>query len=375
MILNLAPERKYHQETLSSLNFANRTKRIEVRESENEPAFKGCTRAVPTFSSTSLQRQPLKPLGSFIYNSAVRPLNPPNKQGDTQGRAFSVYSDTARLPNAAYMETLRQSPLKRPSDLLSSCSRPTKRWNPDLVLLKAQPTISQKAIERIVEDKIANIFTARALAQPATASLPDFSKEVQKRLEDLEKKIDGKDGGREQGLTFLFMAKQHALRGDDSSALRMFTLAKDYFPDNQKLDLKIERLRKRVHQRMFKKQRNEPRIAILESDPERDKCLVYSDFSRPKESSSDIQEGWANAQLGTESSKLDTTTKKSEVTRDNSNYETEIHAKDKGYESDGSFHYKAKTEKDGGMSRNVYEEVHTPRTRRLLDIVNTREVS
>src|SRR6201994_3313883 len=41
MILNLAPVRSYHLDTLSSLNFANRTKKIEVNEVENEPIFKG----------------------------------------------------------------------------------------------------------------------------------------------------------------------------------------------------------------------------------------------------------------------------------------------------------------------------------------------
>lgn len=40
MILNLAPVRSYHLDTISSLNFANRTKKIELREVENEPIFK-----------------------------------------------------------------------------------------------------------------------------------------------------------------------------------------------------------------------------------------------------------------------------------------------------------------------------------------------
>ena len=110
------------------------------------------------------------------------------------------------------------------------------------MLLKAQPAISQTAIEKIIEDKVTDILTARASGHSAMAPLPDISTEVQKRLEVLEKKIDGKDSGRERGLNFLLTAKQHALRGDDLSKL-----AKDYFPDNQKLDLKIEHLRKKAH--------------------------------------------------------------------------------------------------------------------------------
>ena len=375
MILNLAPERKYHQDTLSSLNFANRTKRIEVREIENEPAFKGCTRAVPTSIGISLQRQPLRPLGTFFHNSAVHALNLPSKQGDRHVKGFSVYSDKARLSNAAHTETLRHSPLKRPSDPSLSSSRPTKRRSPDRGLLKAQPAISQKAIEKIIEDKVTDILTARALGQSAMAPQPDISTEVQKRLEILEKKIDGKEGGREQGLNFLLTAKQHALRGDDFSALRMYTLAKDYFPDNQKLDLKIDNLRKKAHQRKSENRKNDSLVATLGSDPLKDKYLVYSDFGGPKENDSGIQGGKVNAQLITESSKLGTVAKDSEVMRDDSDYETEIHAKDQSYESDGSFHYRAKPKKKSARSKKLYEKVHTPRTKCLLDIVNTREIS
>ena len=371
MILNLAPERKYHQDTLSSLNFANRTKKIEVRDIENEPASKGCTRAVPTIIGTSLQRQPLRPLGNSIHNSTIRALSPPNKRGNRQIKTFSVYSDRARLSNTAHIETLRKSPLKRQSDPFSSDSRPTKRRSPDCVLLKAQPAISQKAIEKIIEDKITDVLTARALGQPAMASLPEISMEVQKRLEVLEKKFDSKDVGREQGLAFLLMAKQHAARGDDLSALRMYTLAKDHFPDNPKLDWKIENLQKKVYQKKSKEWQNER----VESDMQNDQPLVYSNFSRPNERNSGVQGGRVNGQLIVESSQLGTITKGSKVTRDNSDYETEINATDNGYESDGSFHYRAKTKKYGAMSKNRCEDVHTPRTKGLLDIVNTRDIS
>ena len=375
MILNLAPERKYHQDTLSSLNFANRTKKIEVREIENEPAFKGFTRAVPTSIGISLQRQPLKPLGSFFHNSAVHALDPPNKQGDRHVKGFSVYSDKARLSSVAHTETLRHSPLKRPSDPSSSSTLPTKRRSPDRVLLKAQPAISQRAIEKIIEDKVTDMLTARALDQSAMAPLPDISTEVQKRLEVLEKKIDGKDGGREQGLNFLLTAKQHALRGDDFRALQLYTLAKDYFPDNQKLDLKIETLRKKAHQRKSEKRQNDSLVATLGLDSLKDKYPVYSDFGRLKENESGIRGGKGSTQLITESTELGTVAKNSEVMRDDSDYETEIHARDQTYESDGSFHYRAKPKKKDARSKKMYENVHTPRTRCLLDIVNTREIS
>ena len=243
------------------------------------------------------------------------------------------------------------------------------------MLLKAQPVVSQKAIEKIIEDKVTDILTARALGQSAMAPLPDISTEVQKRLEVLEKKIDGKDGGREQGLNFLLTAKQHALRGDDFSALQMYTLAKDYFPNNQKLGLKIKNLQKKVHQRKSENRKNGSLVATLGSDPLKDKYLAYSNFGGPKECDSDIREREINAQLITESSKLGPIAKNSEVMRDDSDYETEIHAQDHSYESDGSFHYRAKPKKKGARSKKIYENVHTPRTKRLLDIVNTREIS
>jgi DNA uptake protein ComE-like DNA-binding protein len=42
------------------------------------------------------------------------------------------------------------------------------------------------------------------------------------------------------------MAKQHQARGEDGSALKMYELARPYFPDNEKLKGKIERLKERL---------------------------------------------------------------------------------------------------------------------------------
>lgn len=388
MILNLAPVRTYHQDTLSSLNFANRTKKIQVREIENEPIFKGCTRAVPKVTSTSTQRQPLRPLASFALNST---LNPAKKQGDRQAKSFSVYSDRARLSNAARIDTIRRSPLKRPSDPFSCSPRPTKRPTPDRMLFRPQRTISKEAIERIVDDKVTNILAARALDQPPIAPQQAISEEVQKRLELLEKKIDGKDDGREQGLSFLLMAKQHTVRGEDSSALRMYTLAKDYFPDNQKLGLKIDKLREKVHQRKPEKRQIEPVVEISETAFNNERGLVYSScgnektprFKRKaskkntmtKQKENHVQSGQANAQLLTKSSTLDTVTKTSKAQEDDADYETEANHEDDRSESDGGFHYKAKTKKEGARFKSKHDQVQTPRTKQLLDIVNAKDIT
>ena len=378
MILNLAPVRSYHQDTLSSLNFANRTKKIEVREVENEPIFKGCTHAVPKITGTSIQRQPLRPLATSVHNTAVHALIPPSKQGDRKAKAFSVYSDRARLSNAARMETM---PSKRPSDPFSSSSRPTKRKSPDRMLFRPQPAISKEAIEKIIEDKVTDILATRALDQPSIVPQPDVSEEVQKRLELLEKKIDGKDDGREQGLTFLLMAKQHAVRGEDSSALRMYTLAKDYFPDNQKLGSKIDKLREKMRQRRSGKGQDEPVVETSEIDPNNNRHLVFSGCSnnemqllgrrpskqniRPKPRNSGAQSERKNAQLFARNPTL----------QDDSDYETEVQSDDNSYESDGGFHYKAKNKKKGPMSKGIHDLVQTPRTKQLLEIVNGRDVN
>ena len=252
MILNLAPVRSFHLDTLSSLNFANRTKKIEVREIENEPVFKGCSRAPRSVTGPMVQRQPLRSLASTTYNAGV--LGPRATAKDRQSKPFSVYSDRGQQSNKAIrtcqpVQARKSSPMKRALDPLSSCAlRPAKRRMPNCTSIKSQPRMSQQAIEEMIERKVTDILAARALDQPSIAPQPEIGEEVQRRLNMLEKRIDDKDDGREQGLTFLLMARQHAVRGEDTSALRMYKLAKDFFPDNAKLDMKIKRLQNKMCQ-------------------------------------------------------------------------------------------------------------------------------
>ena len=249
MILNLAPTRPYHLDSLSSLTFANRTKKIEVREIENEPVVKGNVQ-LPSLAGPHIQRQPLRPLHSISLNAIV-----PAKQQNRKPKSFSVYSDGARV--SAVLARMppptlprQSSPLKRPSD--SSCSsvhRPAKRRLPFAAPIQdCQPQISKRAIEDLVEKKVTDILAARALDQPLMGSQPEISHEVQQRLDMLEKRIEGKEDGREQGLTFLFMARQHAVRGEEASALRMYCLARDFFPNHEKLESKIARLQEKVNE-------------------------------------------------------------------------------------------------------------------------------
>lgn len=251
MFLNIAPVKSYHLDTLSSLNFANRTRTIETREVENEPVFKGCSRGISSFVRTSMHRQPLRPLTGAIHNSAVHASNNTVKPADKHTKAFSVYSDHVRLPEANTSVSRpamsqRTSPLKRQNPCLTSNTRPVKRPSGPM---KPQLPMSKAAIEDIIDRKVTDILAARALDQGSVVVQPDISEEVQRRLDTLEQRIEGRDDAREQGLTFLLMAKQHAVRGEDGSALKMYTLALEFFPHNKKLEAKIAKFRQKLQQK------------------------------------------------------------------------------------------------------------------------------
>lgn len=290
-----------------------------------------------------------------MHNSTLNAVIVPSKPGDKQGKAFSVYSDRPRYSNSAIrptgMDVTRQtSPRKRPSDLSSSsASQPTKRRSPKRLLSRRLPTISKETIEDIIEKKVDNILAARALDQASIAPQPEISEEVQRRLDLLEQRIDGKDDGREQGLAFLLMAKQHAVRGEHTSALRMYTLAKPYFPDNRKLDMKMERLREKIEEK-----RENARDAELDTLPLRNEVSEFlKPYSRPR---IHLPEGF-----------------------DQDYQEEEVACEE--YDSDSGFRYKAKAKKANpksiqkalALSEGEGEGSGTPRTKRLLDIVNGRD--
>lgn len=360
MILNLAPIRSHHLDTLSSLNFANRTKKIEVREVENEPIFKGCSRAVPTVTGPSIQRQPLRPLANAVHNATVNAMTAAKPSGKT-GKTFSVYTDRARLSNtiarAKYSENPRDSsPKKRRSDCLSAnTARPSKRSSPGRVA-RPQPVISKESLDEMIERKVGDILAARALDQPSIAPIHEISDELQKRLELLEQKIEDKEDGREHGLTFLLMAKQHAVRGENTSALRMYTLAKDYFPDNAKLDMKIQRLRTRLEE-------------------QRD--------HRGRESREGKSTDLGRWPIVTQGEDLKAIQGRME---DDDYHAAETPLEDDDYDSVGNFKYSSKSK---GKSRTrqaqpkwkaanpleAKDTALTPRTKRLLDIVNTRDLA
>ncbi|KAK2803324.1 hypothetical protein FQN51_003745 [Onygenales sp. PD_10] len=264
MILNLAPIRSYHLDTLSSLNFANRTKKIEVREVENEPIFKGPPRPALRMSSltgTSMQRQPLRPLTSSInVNIAVPAPTDPAKPADSKpAKAFSVYSDKPQPKPSTqvkrYEPPKRSSPLKRGSDAsVFASSRPSKVFRPaDSAGLQNLGGVSAATIEAMVEKKVEEALAARALNEAGKrqrdahlSNSHELNEQVQRRLELLEQRIEGKEDARAEGLSYLLMGKQHQSRGEDSSALRMYQLAQPFFPSNEKLEGKIRGLKEKL---------------------------------------------------------------------------------------------------------------------------------
>lgn len=256
MILNLAPVRSYHLDTLSSLNFANRTKKIEVKEVENQPTTKRLSKAATGVFSTiapSMQRQPLRPLTSSI-NANIGATSASAKQDNNAKptKAFSVYTDKAQpkmtvQSQARRSDTSNRSSLKRGSETLGSVSsRPSKATRVADDVPHNLNNLSAAKIEEMVQKKVEEVLAARASSETDHSQQGKFltqsrelNEQVQRRLESLEQRIEGNEDVRAEGLSYLLMGKQHQSRGEDPSALKMYQLALPFFPDNEKLVGKI----------------------------------------------------------------------------------------------------------------------------------------
>ncbi|RYO86608.1 hypothetical protein DL766_002339 [Monosporascus sp. MC13-8B] len=263
MILNLAPIRSYHLDTLSSLNVSSRAKRIEVREIENEVVFKQPPRT--NSSSNGFARQPLRPLANaHNIHSGTAAANS-NKPADRPVKAFNVYTDRSKpAPASRHANTAikRRSSIKRPSDTDNS-SQPSKLTRPAVSTTgiakppPQAPSISAEQIEAMVEKKVQEILALRTAEQESARTEapppPEINEAVQKRLEALERRIEdhdrhSRDGDARssEGLRFLLRARQHKERGDDAGALRLYEAALPFFPGQAKLLSKIERLRAKL---------------------------------------------------------------------------------------------------------------------------------
>jgi hypothetical protein len=373
MILNLAPVKSFHLDTLSSLNFANRTKKIEVREVENEPIFKGPPRAVsgvPTITGPTIQRQPLRPLTAAI-NVNIGAQQAHAKGGaDKPPKAFSVYSDknkprssnpTAqpRPAGPAY----KSSPAKRSADssMLPS-SRPTKQMRPTPSFIRRAPDthLTKATIESLVEQKVSEILAGRAPLQISEAApqqqsasaAKGISEEVQRRLELIEQRLEGQEGARAEGLSYLLMAKQHQARGEDGSALKMYRLARPYFPENEKLLKKIAAIEDRIHAK---------REEEVPHDPSWPRDMTFETADTEDESYHDEYDAQGGSDDGCEDSDGD------------ASFHLEHRSKKAPVRRVGVKKFRASSpdplsgEQNGGCV--------TPRTAELLRIINSRDVS
>jgi len=263
MVLNLAPVRSYHLDTMSSLNFANRTKKIETNEIENQPFFrdapgKSKLDAAPA-RGPAMNRQPLRPK-ILSHNSHLKDVG---TGAPKPAKTFAVFSDKpsrpAPLANTSLSRSTKpsiKSPKRPNSESTSSLARPSKfaRTAP----AKAEAGMSQSAIEALIERKV-NEALAQQVDSTTVANPEPLSEEVQKRLDALEKRVGGQENERAEGLQFLLMAKQHQARGENASALRMYQLAVPHFPGNEKLMRKVVALQDRM--------RAKETAAVAEDEP------------------------------------------------------------------------------------------------------------
>jgi hypothetical protein len=199
MILNLAPVRSYHLDTISSLNFANRTKKIEIRDVENEPIFRGTIKAAQrSLVASSMHRQPLRPLTSSI-NVAVTVAEPSKTDEKKPAKAFLVYSDKSPVKNQTIQKKSdtpkRISPLKRVSDVAGNLARPVrpKRIAEDTIFTSEPDDdhLSAAKIEELVEKKVEAILAARTSLELTNqrSQIHEMNEEMQRRIEQLEKRM------------------------------------------------------------------------------------------------------------------------------------------------------------------------------------------
>jgi DNA uptake protein ComE-like DNA-binding protein len=237
--------------------------------------------------------------------------------------------------------------------------------------------LSAAKIEELIQRKVEEALANRALDQPASAPPVEISEAVQRRLEALERKIENGEAeeARAEGLRFLLMAKQHKERGEDTSALKMYELAVPFFPGQEKLQRKIEHLRAKI-----KAKRDEEAAHISAPvEVERRKALSTAPIMAPPAPPTFVQEPQTDPH--TKQRK----TKGSHDSDDEFNGSAVMEAN--GYDDDDSFSYKAsKSRKPKAKSaaksalrifsdQDGSEEPPTPRTRHLLDIINSRDVA
>ena len=374
MILNLAPTRAYHLDTVSSLSFGSRTKKIEVSEIENDPVYRTMTKPLAATSSiggANFSRQPLRPLTAA--HNANKQETDPKKQSAKPVKAFSVYSDARKVaartsnPLAQHQGLRKAEPHKRPAEANVPAPRPSKRPADHASRMRTtEPTFTKESIDALISQRIDEKLAERALQDAGNA--PALSTELQKRLDDLEHRIDAKeDDEKGQGLQYLLMAKQHVIRGEDVSALRMYQLALPFFPGNRKLTSKMDALEERI--------RNKKMAGVgvkLEAESTGSTALASAPSAKLT--------GSLKAQMKASKSYVETVDE-----AEDDEFAPPESDHDESYASDTSFKYTRAVRMPKKLAKKlpVFRDVacdqqpgiQSPKTAQLLKIINSKDVS
>jgi DNA uptake protein ComE-like DNA-binding protein len=240
--------------------------------------------------------------------------------------------------------------------------------------------MSKASIEALIAQRIDEKLAEKAL-QDATAPAPALSAELQKRLDELEHRIEAKEeDGKAEGLQFLLMAKQHQVRKEEASALRMYQLALPYFPGNEKLKAKMHMLEERIRTKKESESRH-----ILAPLPSASSNAVPPTLALPPSSAL-----MAPLKVEKKQSKQKIVYKDDEEEEEEEFAPVVVSDHDSSFASDASFLYKPKASRKPKKAAkrlpifrdDAEPENHsasqpgeqTPRTARLLKIINSRDV-
>lgn len=172
----------------SSLNFANRTKKIEVKEIENEPMVKGYSRPTHPSTATSMNRQPLRLLTN-MENAAIKSLDVA-KDIKKPSKAFSVYSDPNSRASGgkASNATTRFKKRKFDSPFLSRPAKAARQHEVEPAR-EEMTGVTKADLEELVERKVEEVLAAKAMNESGKEPVEAISEQMQQRLDALEQRM------------------------------------------------------------------------------------------------------------------------------------------------------------------------------------------
>ncbi|KAI5300443.1 hypothetical protein KEM55_007329, partial [Ascosphaera atra] len=210
MILNLSPIRSYHLDTLSSLNFANRTKRIEVREEVANPVVK----------ANPQMKRPGTPVSKH-FTKAKTPPPKASKIGQIPGQAnkgkvskptANTSKQTAKANNDPPRRRASTTRLPMPSDRRKSGVPQSSPAGPIKPPRKSETPIAENSasrVEALIERKVEAVLAAHQREAAAE------TERLRRRVRELERRLEDVEGERAQGVSFLLQGKQLQARGED----------------------------------------------------------------------------------------------------------------------------------------------------------------